>query len=249
MQARMTFQYRVPRSAENRPHADLPLEEAEKLLLAKLKSEKSNAGDSLWELASLYASAGKAKRAISCFRKAMSRTRSIEDKARCVLAMGGTMEKVHDYQTAVQYYKQAFAMEPMNIDTWYWINNNLGFCFNALGRYEAAQAYCQAAIKVQPSRANAYKNLGISMEGLREYSEAARTYIWATQVDAADPRALLHLESLLAKHPQLQAEFGRQAELCRRAVRFVRLRMEPVMRKTGTPVPKPANKKSSRSNK
>jgi tetratricopeptide (TPR) repeat protein len=239
MQTKMTFQYRVPRPVED-AHANLTFRDAEKLLLARLKRRKHNTEEVLWELAGLYACATKADKALTCFRQIMSRRADLEDKARCVLAMGATMERVRQYQAAVGFYKQAYGIEPMNINTWYWINNNLGFCLNALGRYEEGQGYCRSATQAMPNRPNAFKNLGISMEGLRKFAEAAKNYIKATQLDAADPRALVHLESLLKKHPQLEIEFGRQAELCRKAVRYVMLRVDPV------PPPAPRKKRASK---
>ena len=44
--------------------------------------------------------------------------------------------------------------------------------------------------EIDPSRPNAHKNLGISLAGQSQYREAAQCFVTATQVNAADPRAL-----------------------------------------------------------
>jgi tetratricopeptide (TPR) repeat protein len=50
-----------------------------------------------------------------------------------------------------------------------------------IGDYANGASYCQKAIEIDPARHNAYKNLGISMEGMGSYIEAAQSYITATK--------------------------------------------------------------------
>jgi Flp pilus assembly protein TadD len=92
-------------------------------------------------------------------RKLMSRLPDLENKAGCVLTMGQAMEQVEDFQAAVRYYKEALALEPTDTDTWYFINNKLGFSLNKLGQFAEGEKYCRNAIKVNPNRPNAFKNL------------------------------------------------------------------------------------------
>ncbi len=71
------------------------------------------------------------------------------------------------------------------------------------------------------ARFNAYKNLGVSLEGRQKFVEAARAYIQAVQRQARDARALRHLEALVDLHPKIHQEIEGFDELlmgCREAV-------------------------------
>ena len=75
-----------------------------------------------------------------------------------------------------------------------------------------AEPRCRAAIRIDPQRYNAHKNLGLSLEGLGRYAEAAQAFVEAVRAEASDPRALKHLE---------EAERGRLGEELRGARSFV----------------------------
>jgi tetratricopeptide (TPR) repeat protein len=68
--------------------------------------------------------------------------------------------------------------------------NNLGFALNQLGRYADGEALSGQAIALDPRRANAHKNLGLSLQGQGHVVEAARAFVTATQVGPSDDRAL-----------------------------------------------------------
>jgi len=59
---------------------------------------------------------------------------------------------------------------------------------------------------VEPNRYNAHKNLGISLEGQREYHQAIKAYVEAIKREPLDPRALVHLEDLMDREPYLSIE-------------------------------------------
>ena len=52
------------------------------------------------------------------------------------------------------------------------------------------------AIRIDASRANGFKNLGLAFEGRSRFVEAAFSYIMAIRADASDPRALHLLVNL-----------------------------------------------------
>ena len=131
-----------------------------------------------------------------------------------------------DYPAAVRYYKEALAPEPTHTITWYFINNNLGFSLNTLGQFAEGEVYCRKAIKVDPTRPNAHKNLGIALAGRGEHREAAQSFVTATQVNAADARALRLLQDLLRQHPELEYEFAAAAASCQKAVEVVAKKAE-----------------------
>ena len=142
--------------------------------------------------------------------------------AECYLAMGQLMEQIHDYKSAIEFYEQAILLEPNTKQVAYLINNNMGYCLNYAGRYQEAEAYCRKAIAINPERHNAYKNLGISLEAQGHINEAAQCYIKAVQVNAHDPRALMHLENLIDNNRGIVSEIHdikEHLEDCRKAVK------------------------------
>ena len=106
----------------------------------------------------------------------------------------------------MSWYRKAFLMEPGRDDTWYLLHNNLGYCMNRLGRYAEGAEFCRKAIRIDPDRHNAHKNLGIAQEGLGQHVDAAASYITAAENCRADPRAFLHLEVLIRSHPEIEKE-------------------------------------------
>jgi tetratricopeptide (TPR) repeat protein len=200
-------------------------EEAEKMLLEKLKQNEPDSEEALWDLAILYSQTNRQSKAMEYIRQLMDGTNDPEEKALNFLKMGQFMEQIQDYSSAVTYYRQAFSLEPVNNELWYFINNNLGYCLNYFGRYQEGEHYCQAAIKIDPQKHNAYKNLGISLEGQGQYSEAAKLYIAAVRANAVDDRALRHLENLLVKHNEVLLQIpdiDEQLQNCRNAVRIAK---------------------------
>ena len=208
----------------------LSADEAERLLLRNLRDAGDNPRNALWELARFYSGAKRHEQALDCLRRVMDLQPDVEHKAGCVLAMGQTMEQIGDYESAVRYYREAFALEPVNTRTWYFINNNLGYSLNTLGHFEDGERYCRAAISIDRRSPNGFKNLGIALQGLKRFEEAARCFVQATQADASDTRSLKLLEQLLAQHPKL--DFAEELECCRRAVRVAadqRQALQPVV--------------------
>jgi len=114
--------------------------------------------------------------------------------------MGALKEKVEKYEEALNTYLLAFALTPAQNDTWYFLNNNLGYCLNYVGRYAEAKRHCLDAIEIDPRRHNAFKNLGGSLQGQGKYSEAAKALIEAIQPAPKDQRALKLLEELIKSH-------------------------------------------------
>ncbi len=80
---------------------------------ARLKEPDSNKTDALWQLARFYAADKQPDKGIECLRQAMALQSDPEIKAHCILAMGQAAEHVKDYESAIRFYKEALAMEPM----------------------------------------------------------------------------------------------------------------------------------------
>ena len=199
-------------------------QEAEHLLLERLKSRESDFLNALWDLAYFYSKAGRQERSQTYLERYIASTDDLEKRAGCFLALGQSMEQMRDFESAIVFYSRAFVLEPANNGTWYLIHNNLGYCLNHFGRYSEAEGYCRSAIKIDPSRHNAYKNLGVSLAGQGDFANAAENLIRATKANASDGRALKLLEQLLVEHPEVKAEMPdieERIQACRAAVKAV----------------------------
>ncbi len=144
------------------------------------------------------------------------------------MTMGQLMEEIGDFESAIIYYKQAHtdrqadADNPAWMDLWYWVNNNLGFSLNQIGKYQEAEGYCRVAISIDHYSYNAYKNLEVSLEAQGQYKKAAWLYIKAARLSSRDTRSLTHLENILAKHGEILREIPKmnnELEKCRKAAR------------------------------
>ena len=134
MQQRFDFRFSVP-PAPTGPLVELSSAEAEKILLKQLDEPKADPTQALWNLAQFYKLSRQHEKALERLRQLMERLPNPEDKAECVFTMGQSMEQVGDYPAAIRYYKEALTLEPTKTFTWYFINNNLGFSLNTLGRF------------------------------------------------------------------------------------------------------------------
>jgi tetratricopeptide (TPR) repeat protein len=163
---------------------------------------------------------GKYDGAAAYIEKILTLEEDPEARAHCFLTIGQLNEKRRDYAAAVAAYSRAFAEPARENDTWYLLNNNLGYSLNQVGRHGEAEAYCRAAIAIDAGRHNAHKNLGISLEGQGRWFEAAQCFLKAAQEAPDDLRALGHLEDLLAQHEEFakdHPEILEAAQECREA--------------------------------
>ena len=214
----MKFKFNVPRPPEG-DGRQVTSEEAERILLEQLAAERDDPTQAMWNLAQFYKRSGKLDRAVEILRDLLDRTPDPEPKAQIALTLGQAAEQASDFELAVRFYREALVMEPCEPMHWYLIHNNLGFSLNKLGQFAQGEAYCRRAIAINSKRPNAYKNLGLALCGQARHQEAAEAFVRATMADAADDRALKHLEGLLSEHPELEAEFASPLRACREAVR------------------------------
>jgi tetratricopeptide (TPR) repeat protein len=194
-------------------------EDVERALLEQLAAAGDDPVGAMWELAQFYKLEGKLDKALECFRALLQRVGDAEAQAGIWLGMGQAAERAADFELAEVFYRQGLLLGPRDEFTQYYLNNNLGYSLNRVGRHAAAEAYCRRAIDIDPARHNAHKNLGLSLQGQRRYAEAASEFVTAAKANALDPRALRHLESLLEAQPRVAAEFAAELETVRRVVR------------------------------
>ena len=127
----------------------------------------------------------------------------LERRALLQVYLGQSYERTGDYDAAEAEYRQALALEPADPWVQYFTHNNLGYCLNVRGRYKEGERVCRIATTVNPRRANAWKNLGISLQGLGRLPEAFYAWVQATRVNPTDSRAHSLLQRLVEDHPAL----------------------------------------------
>ncbi|HTY63830.1 MAG TPA: tetratricopeptide repeat protein [Acidobacteriota bacterium] len=179
--------------------------------------------ESLWQLTMDCVEAGYFIAACKYIEKILPLVDDPGDKAECLLKMGQALEQLKNYRAAAKAYAQAFDLPWEQNTTWYFLNNNRAYCLIRMGRSAEAEQYCRAAIRIEPKRQNAHKNLGIVLQKLGRIGEAAKSFIRATKLHPEDGRALALLDELylgnreiLDKLPKFSAQLLECHELVQR---------------------------------
>jgi tetratricopeptide (TPR) repeat protein len=199
-------------------------------VLSRRTDKGSEIIERMWELAQECSENGHHDAAYRYIVKILPLTETDGERAQCLLSMGQARESAGDLLAAQEVYSQAFALPSESNLTWYFLNNNLGFCLNHAGNYKGAARHCRLAIRIDRRRHNAHKNLGIALYGLKKYVPAARCFIRATLLCPQDGRALSLLEGLLASHTEVLEQDPRLLDLlleCHQAVHSVSGPMRP----------------------
>lgn len=126
-----------------------------------------------------------------------------EAQARALLIRGTRCENADDWLGAIDNYEKVLLLEPAHLFTRYFGHNNLAYSLIQVGRFSEAAWHAEQAIQTNATRHNAHKNLGIALQGLGRYPEAAMSLVTAAQLEPHDPRALMHLRTLLDAYPDL----------------------------------------------
>ncbi len=194
-----------PGSAEGRVTQEnrISTPEVERMLRERLDRAQKELKEAIWGLVSFYSQVGRPEQAQSHLDELLAASENAEEKAFYYLSMGQLMEQKQDFEAAVTWYRQAFALEPSRSEVWYLIHNNLGYSLNQVGEFSEGEQYCRRAIEIDSARYNAYKNLGIALEGQGQFLEAAHAYLAAVKAGPNDQRALGHLRHLLGEHPDI----------------------------------------------
>ena len=197
-------------------------------MFTALAAKESHPGELkrlLWGLARERDELAKYGGAAAYLEKVLTLEADPDARVRCFLAIGQAFERARAFEAVVAAYSRAFVLPAQKNDTWHFLNNNLGYSLNQIGRHGEAEAYTRAAIAIDPGRHNAHKNLVISLQGQGNYLEAPRSFLRATHAQPDDVRALDHLEDLLAKHEEIgthHPEILEAVQECREAARTSR---------------------------
>jgi tetratricopeptide (TPR) repeat protein len=177
--------------------------------------------ETLKPLAIFYSRVGQQETAYGLLQTWMKHAQNPEETAECLLMCGQLAEQVEQPRSAVAFYREGLELNPKHPAVGYFLHNNLAYCLNALTEYTEGMSHCRAAIGLDPSRAYAYKNLGVSLMGLGRYAEAAETWFKALHLDVSDTRPLDLLEQMLVTYREAVAaevpDLDARLESCRRA--------------------------------
>jgi len=120
-------------------------------------------------------------------------------------ALATAAETVADYtkflKEAVNVYLRAVTIREDDFDA----NLNLSACYFQLGKYDLAEEYCNAAIKVNPKSPQAYSNLGIIYDSQNQLYKAVRAYKDSLEIDTNQPKILLNLGSTYMRQGMCKA--------------------------------------------
>ncbi|MGE5178051.1 MAG: ARPP-1 family domain-containing protein [Bacteroidota bacterium] len=132
-----------------------------------------------------------------------SRTSDPEKRARHYMQAGQLRERLGQIEAAVDCYDDAASLTPKDAAVSYWVQNNLGYCLNRMHRHAEAEAACRRALAIDPAPFNAHKNLGVALEGLGRFGEAAESYLEAVRIGRDDAVSARRLRMLLVSHPEI----------------------------------------------
>jgi tetratricopeptide (TPR) repeat protein len=212
--------YKVPNGA-----VFMTLHQAERALLAELDDNSRQKQEVRSELIAVYREQGDIAMAEHLTTEFMEEASNKEERSWAWLKFGQIREQVYDFDGAVGCYSEILDLLPESQILRYFAHNNIGYSLNQLGRYAEAEEYCRKAIAIDPSRYNAHKNLGVSLENQGLLTDAVACYITSIRSDAADPRAMKHLEDTVMRHRELLSvipDLTYQLHKCRQAVMYAR---------------------------
>lgn len=126
-----------------------------------------------------------------------------DELAHLQLSLGQICETWKRWEGAIGFYKAGIDLNAGTRTIRYLLRNNLGFSLNQVGRHEEAIDACRKAIAIDPTRGNAFKNLGLALWGHGRHEVAASIFALGYRYCPSDRRSLTHLRELLAEHPDL----------------------------------------------
>jgi tetratricopeptide (TPR) repeat protein len=130
-------------------------------------------------------------------------TATNSQKAIAYLAHGEVAEAKEQWAAALEHYGMGLSLSPNEPCTTYFLFNNAARCLNALGCHSDAENYCRRAIEIDSKRHDAYRNLGIALQGQNNSRGAAWAWVEAIKATPSDPRAAELLKHLLTESPGL----------------------------------------------
>jgi tetratricopeptide (TPR) repeat protein len=182
-----------------------PSQDTEQLLLERLKNSSTDDDYFRWMLfvVGFYRGINKIEAATELLQGFITASNNLEQSAHCHLALGQIATDEQRFETALSHFTSALELAPKKRKVLYVLHNNIGYCLNKLGRFVEGEKHCRTAIDIDWTRASGYRNLGMSLHGRGNVIGAAWALAEAVKTDAADNRARLLLENLVASNPSI----------------------------------------------
>ncbi|MQX36289.1 tetratricopeptide repeat protein [Roseospira navarrensis] len=139
----------------------------------------------------------------TAYEQRLAQATAPNERAIARLLLGSLAERCQDWPEAVTQYRHALDAAPSARDLAYFGHNNLGFSLIQMQRFDEAEPHCEAAIRLNPDRHNAFKNLGLVRQAQGRWPEAAGHFITAYEVCPSDTRAWHLLSALVSAHPEV----------------------------------------------
>jgi tetratricopeptide (TPR) repeat protein len=183
-------------------------QDTEKMLLQRLENTASEEEYFRWMLFTVgyYRGIRKVEAAKELLSRFLNVTSKPDYHVQCQLALGQIATDEQDMDVAISHFGAALNLKPESKKIEYILHNNLGYCFNMIGRYAQAENHCRAALDLNWTRPSAYRNLGVSFHGQGKLASAAWALLEAVKMDGSDDRARTLLKKLAADNPSLAVQ-------------------------------------------
>jgi tetratricopeptide (TPR) repeat protein len=185
-----------------------PSQDTEQLLLERLKNSSTDDDYFRWMLfvVGFYRGINKIEAATELLQGFITASKNPEQSAHCHLALGQIATDEQRFETALTHFILALELSPKKRKVLYVLHNNIGYCLNRLGRFAEGEKHCRTAIDIDWTRASGYRNLGVTLHGQGNIIGAAWVLAEAVKTDAADNRARVLLEKLIASNPSISIQ-------------------------------------------
>ena len=182
--------------------------DTEAILLERLKNSANSDDYFRWMLfvVGFYRGINNIDAATDLLEGFIKAGKDAEQTAHCYLALGQIATDEQRFEDALKCFTLALERAPKRKKVTYVLHNNIAFCLNSLARYSEGEAHCREAIEVDWTRASAYRNLGVSLQGRGNARAAAWALVEAVRADPADQRARAILHKLVTLIPSLSVE-------------------------------------------
>jgi len=182
--------------------------DTEAILLERLKNSANSDDYFRWMLfvVGFYRGINNIDAATDLLEGFIKAGKDAEQTAHCYLALGQIATDEQRFEDALKCFTLALERAPKRKKVTYVLHNNIAFCLNSLARYSEGEAHCREAIEVDWTRASAYRNLGISLQGRGNARAAAWALVESVRAVPADQRARAILHKLVTLVPSLSVE-------------------------------------------
>jgi len=185
-----------------------PSLDTEGLLLERLKNTSTDEDYFRWMLfvVGFYRGVNKIDAATELLEGFIKVSKDREQAAHCHLALGQIATDEQRLDAALRHFATALDLAPEKGKIGYVLHNNIGYCLNQLKRFADGEKHCRKAIDIDWTRASAFRNLGVSLQGQGMLVEAAWALVEAIKAESSDNRARAILQKLVAANAEMAVQ-------------------------------------------